>query len=189
MAPGEAAADTEHGACSRSPRRRRPADPPGSRCRRNGRAGPALGLETANDLAEIGGGVAHGRGRDGQRRRTSRLRRAERHRLGATADLVHGPHARGTAARTRAGLERLEAFGEQLRQHLEDALGEADAARLVVVEVDGRGELVALHELGPHDLARDDLSLRRRRAVAQPGADIADVAEEKDGGQASGGGG
>src|SRR4030095_17261160 len=107
-----------------------------------------------------------------------RLRETQGARLGATADLVHGPHARGTAPRTRAGLERLEALGEELRQHLEDALGEPDAARLIVVQIDGRGELVALHELGPHDLARDHLALRGRRAVPPPGADIADIAEE-----------
>ena len=76
-----------------------------------------------------------------QRRATRRLRSAERHRLGAAADLVHGPHAGGTAAPAGAALERLEPAREQIGQHLEDALGEADAARLVVVEVDGRGEL------------------------------------------------
>src|SRR3970282_2773400 len=95
------------------------------------------------------------------------LEQVERHRRGPAADLVHGAHTGRTARGTGAALERLEAAREQLGQHLEDALGEPDAARLVVVEVDGRGELVALDELGAHRLARDHLALCRGRAVTE----------------------
>src|SRR5262249_24366567 len=69
------------------------------------------------------------------------------HRLGATADLVYRPHARGATGRTRAGLERLQPAGKEIRQHLEDALGKPNAPRQVVIEVNGGRELVALHEL------------------------------------------
>src|SRR6266568_8584251 len=106
------------------------------------------------------------------------LEQTERDRLRPPADLVHGADAGGTAGGTRAALERLEAAREKLGQHLEDTLGESDAARLVVVEVDGRGELVALHELGAHGFPGHHLPLGRGRAVAEPRADVANVAEQ-----------
>src|SRR5215472_18517416 len=107
------------------------------------------------------------------------LEESQGYRLGATADLVHRSHARRAAGRTRAGLERLHPTGEKIGQHLEDTLGEPDATRQVVVEVDRGRELVALHELGPHHLARDDLLLGGGARVAQPGANVPDVAEEE----------
>src|SRR5207244_4388593 len=103
--------------------------------------------------------------------------------LGAPADLVHGPDAGRAARGARAGLEDLEPAREQVGQHLEDALGQPDAAGLIVVEIDGGGELVSLDELGAHDLAGDHLALGIGRAVPEPGADIADVAQKEDGGE------
>ena len=59
VALGEAAADTQHGAFLRLLHRASQQILQGATPAKR-RAGPALGLETANDLAQIGGGVAHG---------------------------------------------------------------------------------------------------------------------------------
>src|SRR5712692_11336653 len=103
--------------------------------------------------------------------------------LGATANLVHATEAGWAARGARAGLEDLESTREQVGQHLEDALGQPDAAGLVVVEIDGGRELVALDEQGAHDLARDHFALGIRGAVTEPGPDVTDVAQEEDRGQ------
>ena len=167
---------------SPSPRRRRPGDPRARPLRR--KAGLVRLLASRRRMTRRRSEMASlTRGRTRQRRATSRLSRASATGLARRPTSFTGPTQEGQPAGHAQALERLEAAREQLGQHLEDALGEPDAARLIVVEVDRRGELVALHELGAHDLARDHLALGRGRAVAEPRADVADVAEEEDGRQ------
>src|SRR5712692_4894063 len=83
--------------------------------------------------------------------------------LGLAAHFVHRPRARRAAAPAATGLEGLEPPRQEIRQHLEDALGQADAPRLVVVEVDGGREVLTLAELGAHGIpGRHGANLRRR---------------------------
>src|SRR5262245_54224131 len=82
----------------------------------------------------------------GSTRRQEAGEQGQGHGLGPPADLVDRSGARGTAAGTRTALERLAAPRQELRQHLEDALGQPDATGLVVVEVDGGRELLGLQQ-------------------------------------------
>ena len=94
---------------------------------RRGRPQTALLLDPPDDSAQIGDGELGAHGHDGSAPAGEALEKCERHRLGAAADVVHRPHARRTPAAAGAGLERLARAREQIGQHLEDALGEADA--------------------------------------------------------------
>ncbi len=60
-------------------------------------------------------------------RRNEPPEQREGHGLGAAADLVHRSHAGRASGPASAALDRLEAPRQQIGQHLEDALGEADA--------------------------------------------------------------
>src|SRR5262249_33816289 len=77
-----------------------------------------------------------------------------------------------------ARLKRLESASKQIRQDLEDALGQSDATGLIVVEVDRWRELGRLQQARPRRLAREHDARLRRRAIAQPRSDVPDVAEQ-----------
>src|SRR5438445_1488504 len=66
--------------------------------------------------------------------------------LGSSAHLVHGPHARGASEAARAGPERVPAALEQQREDIEHPLGETDATRVAVVEIDRRVEALGLEQ-------------------------------------------
>src|SRR5262245_9338885 len=100
--------------------------------------------------------------------------------LGAATHLVHRTHTRRASRAAGAGLEGGERLDEELREDLEDALGEADAAGLAVVEVERGSELFRAQELRPLDLPRHHHAFLGGRAVAEPRADVAHVAEEED---------
>src|SRR5215471_20832727 len=104
----------------------------------------------------------------------------ERHRLGPTSHLVHRPDAGRTPAPAGAVLDRLEPPSKQVGQHLKDAFREANPAGLVVVEVDRRRELPRFPEARPRGFASEHDARLRGRSVAQPGPDVADVAEEEE---------
>src|SRR3989442_4157135 len=100
--------------------------------------------------------------------------------MGSAADLVDGADTGGTARPACARLEGLEAAAQQIGQNLEDVLGEANTAGVRVVEVDRRIEALGLHQppLGRLTGRRD--AARRGRRVTEPGAEVADVAQEED---------
>src|SRR5262245_12937630 len=100
--------------------------------------------------------------------------------LGATPNLVHGTDARGATPPAWTGFEGLQAAAEQVGQNIEDALGEPDAAGVRIVEIDRRIEALGGHEPLLRRFTRRDNARLGRRRVAEPGAEVADVAEQED---------
>src|SRR5207249_10323984 len=86
-------------------------------------------LDAADDATEIVERVSGHATSVGQRAQ-ERPRRA----LGPAAHFVHGPDARGTAVAAGARLECLEPAAQEVRQDLEQVLGETDAAGVGIVE-------------------------------------------------------
>ena len=94
-----------------------------------------------------------------------------------------GPTQDGQPNAHAQACERLQAAAQEIGQDLEEPLGQADAAGVRVVQVDRRIEALGLHEPLLGRLPRGHRALLDRRGVAQPGAEVTDVAQQEDGRQ------
>src|SRR5262249_21775785 len=103
-----------------------------------------------------------------------------RRRLGAPAHLVHRSHARWAAESTRTRFERLQATLEQERNHVEHPLGEADASGVTVIKIQGRVEALGLEQAPARGIVGDYGTPWGGGRVAEPRAEVADVAEQED---------